>query len=100
MTAPFKCWRPTKPEADLLIDMLTARMPKAKIAAFLYIDVRTLTAFMHRLSAAADAPCPEPPPLRPPPPKGPPTSRVVAERLFASDGVNSHKDDCNSDGHA
>jgi hypothetical protein len=80
MTAAFKWWRPTKPEADLLIDMLTARMPK-EIAAFL-IDVRTLTAFMHRLSAAADAPCPEPLPFRPPPPKGPPASRIVADRLF------------------
>jgi hypothetical protein len=59
----------------LLVDMLTARMPKAKIAAFLHIDVRTLTAFMHRLSAAADAPYPEPPPL-PPPREGAPASRV------------------------
>jgi hypothetical protein len=44
-------------------------MPPAKIAAFLHIDVRTLTAFMHRLSAAADAPYPEPPPLPPLPRK-------------------------------
>jgi hypothetical protein len=34
MAVPFQSWRPTKSEADLLIDMLTARMSKAKIAAF------------------------------------------------------------------
>jgi hypothetical protein len=79
-------WHPTKAEASLLVDLLVARMPPAKIAAFLHIDVRTLTAFMHRLSAAADAPYPEPPPLPPLPRKEAPSPRIVAERLFAGDG--------------
>jgi len=34
MAIPFRSWRPTKSEADLLIDMLNARIPKVKIAAF------------------------------------------------------------------
>jgi hypothetical protein len=70
-------WHPTKAEASLLVDLLVARMPPAKIAAFLHIDVRTLTAFMHRLSAAADAPYPEPPPLLPPR-EGAPASQGLA----------------------
>jgi hypothetical protein len=81
MTAIFQRWAPTKAEAELLVDMLTARLAPAKIAAFLFIDVRK------RVLGAAGrgggrASCPEPPPFRPPAPKGPPTSRVVAERLF------------------
>jgi len=35
-------WTPTKAEAELLVDMLTARLSQAKIAKALYIDVRTL----------------------------------------------------------
>ena len=34
MAVLFQSWRPTKSEADLLIDMLKARIPEAKIAAF------------------------------------------------------------------
>jgi hypothetical protein len=33
-------WHPTKSEASLLVDLLVARMPPAKIAEFLHIDVR------------------------------------------------------------
>ena len=58
MTAIFQRWTPTKAEADLLVDMLTARLSQAKIAKALYIDVRTLKAFLARLDAAADAPAP------------------------------------------
>lgn len=80
-------WHPTKAEADLFVDMLTARIPLAKVAAFFHIDVQTLTAFLHRLSAAVDAPYPDLPiPLPTPPPTRAPESRVVAERLFAGDG--------------
>ena len=78
-------WHPTKAEASLLVDLLVARMPKAKIAEFLHIDEPTLAAYMHRLSAAADAPYPDTPmplPMPPPPPKGAPASRIVAGRLF------------------
>jgi len=42
MTAIFQRWAPTKAEAELLVDMLTARLSQAKIAKALYIDVRTL----------------------------------------------------------
>jgi hypothetical protein len=55
MTANFQRWTPTKAEADLLVDMLTARLAPAKIAKALYIDVRTLRAYLARLSAAAEA---------------------------------------------
>jgi hypothetical protein len=65
MTAIFQRWTPTKAEAELLVDMLTARLAPAKIAKTLYIDVRTLTAYLARLSAAAEAPYPEAPPLPP-----------------------------------
>jgi hypothetical protein len=62
-------WHPTKAEASLLVDLLVARMPPPKIAEFLHIDERTLAAYMHRLSAAADAPYPDTPmPLPTPPP--------------------------------
>jgi hypothetical protein len=44
------------------------------------IDVQTLTAFLARLSAAAEAPYPEIAPL--PPRSQPVTPRVVADRLF------------------
>jgi hypothetical protein len=43
--------------------MQTARLSAAKIAKTLYIDVRTLTAYLARLSAAAAAPYPDLPPL-------------------------------------
>jgi hypothetical protein len=46
MAIPFRSWRPTKSEADLLIDMLTARLAPAKIAKTLYVDVRTLRNFL------------------------------------------------------
>ena len=65
MTAIFQRWTPTKAEADLLVDMMTARLAPAKIAKALYIDVRTLTAYLARLSAAAEAPYHESPPLPP-----------------------------------
>src|SRR5580704_16237752 len=77
-------WHPTKAEASLLVDLLVARMPKAKIAEFLHIDERTLAAYMHRLSAAADAPYPDTPmplPMPPQPPKEP-LHRYVAEFDF------------------
>jgi hypothetical protein len=77
MTAIFQRWTPTKAEADLLVDMLTARLAPAKIAKTLYIDVRTLTAFLARLSAAAEAPYPEIPPR-----SQPVIPRIVADRLF------------------
>jgi hypothetical protein len=32
MAIPFRSWRPTKSEADLLIDMLTARLAPAKMS--------------------------------------------------------------------
>jgi hypothetical protein len=32
MAIPFRSWSPTKSEADLLVDMLTARLAPAKIA--------------------------------------------------------------------
>jgi hypothetical protein len=84
MTAIFQRWTPTKAEADLLVDMLTARLSQAKIAKALYIDVRTLKAFLARLDAAADAPAPEMP-LPPPKPPRLVAPRVVAERLFAGE---------------
>jgi hypothetical protein len=40
MAIPFRSWRPTKGEADLLVDMLTARLAPAKIAKTLYIDTK------------------------------------------------------------
>jgi hypothetical protein len=86
MTAIFQRWAPTKAEAELLVDMLVAKLTPAKIAKFFHIDVRTLKAFLERLSAAADAPCPEPPPLPPLPREEAPASRILAERLFAGDG--------------
>jgi hypothetical protein len=51
-------WAPTGAQADLLVDMLTARLDRAKIAAALGIDVATLRSYLERLAAAQDAPCP------------------------------------------
>jgi DNA-binding CsgD family transcriptional regulator len=51
-------WTPTSAQAELLIDMLTARLPAARIAQRLNIDVATLKAYLERLAAAEDAPCP------------------------------------------
>jgi hypothetical protein len=79
-------WHPTKAEASLLVDLLVARMPPAKIANSFGIDVRTLTAYLARLSAAADAPYPDTPMPLPPPTRAL-APRIVAERLFASDGA-------------
>jgi len=79
MTAIFQRWTPTKAEAELLVDMLTARLPPEKIARTLYIDVRTLKAYLVRLSAAAGAPYPDVPPL--PPRSQPVPPRIVADRL-------------------
>jgi hypothetical protein len=59
MAIPFRSWSPTKSEADLLVDMLTARLAPAKIAKTLYIDVRTLRNFLERLDAAMDTSYPE-----------------------------------------
>ena len=59
MAIPFRSWRPTKSEADLLVDMLTARLAPAKIAKTLYVDVRTLRNFLERLEAVMDAPYPD-----------------------------------------
>jgi hypothetical protein len=81
MAIPFRSWRPTKSEADLLIDMLTAGIPKAKIASFFYIDVRTLRNFLERLEAVMDTPYPELP-LPPRPPRHAPTPRIRAEAYF------------------
>jgi hypothetical protein len=50
-------WRPTRAQAELLIDMQTARLPAATIAAALGIDVATLRSYLERLAAAEDAPC-------------------------------------------
>jgi hypothetical protein len=81
MAIPFRSWRPTKSEADLLIDMLTARLAPAKIAKTLYIDVRTLRNFLGRLEAVMDAPYPDLP-LPPRPPRHAPTLRIRAEAYF------------------
>jgi hypothetical protein len=79
MAIPFRSWRPTKSEADLLIDMLTARLAPAKIAKTLYIDVRTLRDFLGRLEAVMDTPSPEwPLPQRPPRPATTPIIRAEA----------------------
>jgi hypothetical protein len=51
-------WTPTSEQAELLVDMLTARLDRAKIAAALGIDVETLVDYLERLAAAQDAPCP------------------------------------------
>jgi hypothetical protein len=51
-------WTPTKQEAEPLIDMLTARLPAARIAQRLNIDTATLIEYLARLAAAQDAPCP------------------------------------------
>jgi hypothetical protein len=85
MAIPFRSWRPTKSEADLLVDMLTARLAPAKIAKTLYIDVRTLRNFLGRLDAAMDTPCPELP-LPPRPPRPAPTLRIIPAAL-SSDSV-------------
>ena len=82
MTAIFQRWAPTKAEAELLVDMLTARLSQAKIAKALYIDVRTLKAFLARLSAAAEAPGPDYEIPSAPPRSQPVTTRIVADRLF------------------
>jgi hypothetical protein len=50
-------WRPTRSEQELLIDMLTARLDRAKIVAALGIDEATLRSYLERLAAAEDAPC-------------------------------------------
>jgi hypothetical protein len=81
MAIPFRSWCPTKSEADLLIDMLTARLAPAKIAKTLYIDVRTLRNFLGRLEAVMDTPYPELP-LPPLPPRPAPTPRIRAEAYF------------------
>jgi hypothetical protein len=52
-------WTPTHAEAELLVDMLTARLPAARIAQRLNIDVATLRSYMAGLAAAEDAPYPE-----------------------------------------
>jgi hypothetical protein len=75
MAIPFRSWRPTKSEADLLVDMLTARLAPTKIAKTLYIDVRTLRNFLERLEAVMDAPYPDLP-LPPRPPRHAPTLRI------------------------
>ena len=90
MAIPFQSWRPTKSEADLLIDMLKARIPEAKIAAFFYIDVRTLRNFLQRLSASMDAPYSEPPPPPQPALRPAPTQRMRAETYFDKTGGNSN----------
>jgi hypothetical protein len=51
-------WTPTSEQAELLVDMLTARLDRAKIASALGIDVETLVDYLERLAAAQDAPCP------------------------------------------
>jgi hypothetical protein len=53
-----KDWTPTSGQADWLIDALTARLDRAKIAAILGIDVATLRSYLERLEAAEHAPCP------------------------------------------
>jgi predicted transcriptional regulator len=47
-----KRWTPTREQAELLIDMLTARLPPARIAQRLNIDVATLRSYLERLRAA------------------------------------------------
>jgi hypothetical protein len=49
-------WTPTRAQADLLVDMLTARLDRAKIAQRLNIDEATLRSYLERLAAAEDAP--------------------------------------------
>lgn len=51
-------WTPTRAQAELLIDMLTARLPAEKIAQRLNVDVAALKEYLARLAAAEDAPCP------------------------------------------
>jgi len=82
MAVLFQSWRPTKSEADLLTDMRTARIPEAKIAAFFYIDVRTLRNFLQRLSAAMDAPYSESPPPPQPSLRPAATPRIRDESLL------------------
>jgi hypothetical protein len=65
--------------------MLTARLAPARIAKTLYIDVRTLTAYLARLSAAAATPYPDLPPLPRPVPV-PSQPRIVADRVFCREG--------------
>jgi hypothetical protein len=77
-------WRPTKAEAELLVDMTTARLAPAKIAATLGIDLSVLRDYVHRLSAAARAPWPDTP-LPLPPRPSPDVPRVLAARLFSRD---------------
>jgi DNA-binding CsgD family transcriptional regulator len=46
-------WTPAHAEAELLVDMLTARLPAARIAQRLNIDVATLRSYMARLAGVA-----------------------------------------------
>jgi len=47
-------WTPTSAQADFLVDMLTARLPHARIAQRLNIDEATLRSYLARLAAAED----------------------------------------------
>lgn len=54
--ASHRLWSPAKEQREWLIDALTARLDRAKIAAAMGIDVATLVDYLERLSAAEDAP--------------------------------------------
>ena len=56
--ASHRLWSPPREQAELLVDMMTARLPVERIAQRLNVDVETLAEYLARLAAAEDAPCP------------------------------------------
>jgi hypothetical protein len=75
-------WRPSGPEAEWLVDALTARIAPARIAERLGISVATLVEYGSRLHEANSAPFELSPLPPPPPPPVPVTPPITAERLF------------------
>jgi hypothetical protein len=54
--ASHRLWSPTREQEGLFVDLMTARLDRAKIAAAFGIDMKTLTLYLARLAAAEDAP--------------------------------------------
>ena len=65
-----KAWVPTAAEQTLLVDLVTARMPRAAIAARMGISELKLKRFEKRLVSARQAMPPPADPARAPAPRG------------------------------